>query len=68
MLRKGIKITQKGVKGDHWSQADSANVLSPCTAAGATFAPDERLWILRVRLDMGFVGLIMSERGRNTTP
>ena len=33
-----------------------------------TFALNEGLWVLRVRLDMGLVGLIVSEQGRNTTP
>ena len=61
------KLLKRGKKG-HWSQTSSVNVLSPRTAARATFASDERLWILRVRLDMGFVGLIVPEQGRNTTP
>ena len=38
------------------------------TAARATFALNEGLWVLRVRLAMGLVGLIVSEQGRNTTP
>ena len=48
--------------------ASSASVRSPRTAARATFALNEGLWVLRVRLDMGLVGLIVSEQGRNTTP
>ncbi len=44
------------------------SVLSPRTAARATFALNEGLWVLRVRLDMGLVRLIVSEQGRNTTP
>ena len=31
-------------------------------------ALNEGLWVLRVRLDMGLVGLIVSEQVRNTTP
>ena len=36
--------------------------------ARATFSLNEGLWVLRVRLDMGFLGLIVSEQGRNATP
>ncbi len=43
------------------------SVLSPRTAARATFALNEGLWV-RVRLDMGLIGLIVSEQGCNTTP
>ena len=43
-------------------------MLLPRTAARAAFALNEGLWVLRVRLEMGLVGLIVSEQSRNTTP
>ncbi len=68
MMLKRYKNYSKRVKTDHWNQASSASVLSPRTAARASFASDEGLWVLRVRLDMGILGLIASEQGRNITP
>ena len=40
----------------------------PRVVTSATFALNEGLYVLRVCLDMGLVGLIVSEQGRNTTP
>ena len=52
-MLKRYKNYSKRVKTDHWSQASSASALSPRTAARASFASDEGLWVLRVRLDLG---------------
>ena len=43
-------------------------VAPDAMAARATFALNEGLWVLRVRLGMGIVWLIASEQGRNITP
>ena len=67
MIKK-YKNYSKGIKTGRWSEASFASVLSPRTVARATFASDERLWILRVRLGTGCVGLIVPEQGRSTTP
>ena len=42
--------------------------VSQSAEVRTTFVLNEGLWVLRVRLDMGLVGLIESKQGRNTTP
>ena len=45
-MLKRYKNYSKRVKTDHWSQASFVNALAPRTAARASFASDEGLWVL----------------------
>ena len=48
-MLKRYKNYSKGINNGLLGPAGSASMLSLRTAARATFAPDEGLWILRVR-------------------